>query len=338
MRVNAVRILGKKDLSIERIDVPLAENDESLIKVTRGGICGSDIHYFQEGGIGDFSLQHPMVLGHEIIGYLPETKQKVAVNPSKACGNCEYCLSGDLNQCLNMAFFGSAMRVPHVHGGFAEYIKVSNKQLVPYNNSISDDVMAFAEPLSVAIHAMNQAGGVLGQKVLITGCGPIGCLIIAACRAAGASEIIGTDISLKCREKALEMGADRVIDASDNNAIQTFKSDKGYFDVCFEASGSIAAFHDGIQAVKAKGNLILVGMRPGMVEFPLTQALVKEVNIQGSFRFINEFEIAVRWLEKGLINPLPLLTKIFPYQQALDAFELAENKSIAMKVQLHFGE
>lgn len=337
MKVDAIRILGKKSLSVDQIDV-LAENDESLVKVTRGGICGSDIHYFQEGGIGDFKLQHPMVLGHEIIGYLPETKQKVAVNPSKACEYCEYCLSGNNNQCLNMEFFGSAMRVPHVHGGFAQFIKASNKQLVPYHNDVSDDVMAFAEPLSVAIHAINQAGGVLGKKVFITGCGPIGCLIIAACRAAGASEIIGTDLSPKCREKALEMGADKVVDPTDSNAIKVFKSQKGYFDVCFEASGAVAAFHDAIESVKAKGDLVLVGMRPGMVDFPLTQALVKEINIQGSFRFINEFETSVRWLEKGIIDPLPLLTKIFPYQQALEAFELAENKSIAMKVQLQFGE
>jgi L-idonate 5-dehydrogenase len=195
--------------------------------------------------------------------------------------------------------------------------------------------MAFAEPLAVAIHAINQAGGVLGKTVLVTGCGPIGCLIISACHAAGASEIVGSDVSERCRDIAIEMGADKTFSPIDYSSDE-FSSGKGYFDVSFEASGAIQAFHSCIDFTRAKGTLVLVGMRPGMVDFPLTKCLTKEINMCGTFRFVSEFKTAVNWLEKGKIDPLPLLTKVFPHSNIIEALQLAENKNLAMKVQLSF--
>ncbi len=334
MKVKSIKVFGKGEVGLEETSFAVTA-DETLVRVTRGGICGSDIHYYQHGGIGDFSLCHPMTLGHEVIGRIHQSGQTVAVNPSKACGKCFYCESGNSNQCVNMEFFGSAMRNPHVDGGFSEYLSVSKQQLVPYDDTISDDVMAFSEPLSVAIHAINQAGGVLGKRVLVTGCGPIGCLIIAACQAAGASEIIGTDLSERCRDIALEMGADKVYSPLESLPTE-YTADKGYFDVSFEASAAVQAFHGCIDMTRAKGALVLVGMRPGMVDFPLTKCLAKEINIRGTFRFVSEFETAVRWLEKGKVNPLPLLTRVFPFTQIIDALKLAEDKTSAMKVQLSF--
>jgi L-idonate 5-dehydrogenase len=336
MDVKAIKVSGKLQVSVEAFNLEV-DTDETLVKITRGGICGSDIHYYRHGGIGDFKLQHPMTLGHEVIGRIESTGQRVAINPSRPCGQCGYCQSGKSNQCTEMKFFGSAMRNPHVNGGFSQYVAVSNDQLVPYDESISDDVMVFAEPLAVAIHAVNQAGGVLGKTVLVTGCGPIGCLIIAACRAAGASEIIGSDLTERCRTIAVEMGADSTYSPTDTEQ-EKYLEGKGYFDVCFEASGAVPAFHSCIDMTKAAGNLVLVGMRPGMVDFPLTKCLAKEINLRGSFRFTTEFETSVRWLEKGKVNPLPLLTKIFPYTQIIDALLLAEDKTLAMKVQLSFED
>ncbi|WED24236.1 alcohol dehydrogenase catalytic domain-containing protein [Vibrio sp. JC009] len=336
MEVKAIKVSGEHQVNIESTSLEVAAG-ETLVKVTRGGICGSDIHYYQHGGIGDFKLQHPMTLGHEVIGRIAETGQSVAVNPSRPCGKCSYCLDGKSNQCIDMEFFGSAMRNPHVNGGFAEYVKVREDQLVPYDDSVSEDVMAFAEPLAVAIHAVNQSGGVLGKKVLVTGCGPIGCLIIAACRAAGASEIVGSDLTERCRNIAQEMGADNTYSPVDEVSSK-YSADKGYFDVSFEASGAVPAFHSCIDMTKAAGSLVLVGMRPGMVDFPLTKCLAKEINVRGTFRFVSEFETSVRWLEKGKVNPLPLLTKVFPYMEILDALKLAEDKTLAMKVQLSFED
>ncbi|MDW6092521.1 L-idonate 5-dehydrogenase [Vibrio rhizosphaerae] len=336
MEIKAIKVSGKHQVSIENTSIEADEN-ECLVKITRGGICGSDIHYYQHGGVGDFSLQHPMTLGHEVIGRLYPSNQTVAVNPSKPCGACEYCQSGRSNQCLKMEFFGSAMRNPHVDGGFAEYVKVTKDQVVPYDETMSQEVMAFAEPLAVAIHAVNQSGGVVGKKVLVTGCGPIGCLIVAACQAAGASEVVGSDLSERCRDIATAMGATSVLSPMDT-VPDLYLKEKGYFDVSFEASGAVPAFHSCIDMTKAAGALVLVGMRPGMVDFPLTKCLAKEINVKGSFRFISEFETAVRWLETGKINPLPLLTKVFPFTDIIEALDLAADKSKAMKIQLSFED
>lgn len=336
MKIKSVKVIGKGDVKVEEMNLEPKE-DEVLVKIARGGICGSDIHYFQQGGIGDFKLQHPMTLGHEVIGKIEKTGQAVAINPSKPCLECEYCLSGQSNQCLNMEFFGSAMRVPHVNGGFAQYVSVRQDQLVAYDEKISDEVMVFAEPLAVAIHAVNQSGGVLGKRVFISGCGPIGCLIAAASKAGGASEIVVSDLSERCQSIAIEMGADVAFSPSDGE-MAGYLEGKGYFDISFEASGSIPAFQGDIDLTRAKGTLVLVGMRPGMVDFPLTKALAKELQIKGTFRFTSEFETAVRWLEKGLINPMPLLTKVFSFEDVVSALTLAEDKSKAMKVQLSFEE
>jgi len=336
MEIKAIKVSGKHQVSVQDTSLDVG-SDETLVKITRGGICGSDIHYYQNGGIGDFKLQHPMTLGHEVIGRVEQTGQSVAINPSRPCGHCDYCQSGKSNQCIDMQFFGSAMRNPHVDGGFAQYVSVRNDQLIPYDTTISDDVIVFAEPLAVAIHALNQSGGVLGKKVLITGCGPIGCLIIAACRGAGASEIVGSDLTERCRTIAVAMGADSTYSPTEDTP-EKYSEGKGYFDVCFEASGAVPAFHSCIDLTRAAGSLVMVGMRPGMVDFPLTKCLAKEINIRGSFRFTSEFETSVRWLEKGKVDPLPLLTKVFPYTQIIDALNLADDKTLAMKVQLSFED
>ena len=337
---DACYVQGKKDLYIGKKTVEYNKEAEVLVKITRGGICGSDIHYYQEGGVGDFTLQHPMVLGHEVIGVMvtddERNGQKVAVNPSRPCNSCEYCLNGRSNQCLNMRFFGSAMLNPHVDGAFSEYVVVRPDQCVPYDSTADDDVMAFTEPLAVAINAVNQAGSMLGKKVLITGAGPIGCLIIAACKAAGASEIVATDLVDKSRELALQMGADAAYNPASDDMSQ-FKAGKGYFDASFEASGAIPAIQGNIELTKAGGIMVQVGMRPGMVDIPLTKFLAKEVRLVGAFRFTNEYATAVSWLEKGLVDPRPLLTRIFDYKDIVEAIELASDKSKAIKVQVAFA-
>ena len=337
---DACYVKGPKDVVVTSKTISYDPATEILVKISRGGICGSDIHYYQEGGVGDFKLQHPMVLGHEVIGTIvtddERNGQKIAVNPSRPCNQCEYCLSGRSNQCLDMRFFGSAMLNPHVDGGFAQYVVVRPDQCIPYDSQAPDEVMAFSEPLAVAINAVNQAGSILGKKVLVTGAGPIGCLIIAACKAAGAGEIVATDLAEQCRELALTMGADAVYNPAADDMSQ-FKAGKGYFDASFEASGAIPAIQANIDMTRAGGVMVQVGMRPGMVDIPLTKFLAKEVKFVGAFRFTAEYATAVRWLEKGLVNPRPLLTKVFPYAEVVEALEFASDKNKAVKVQLSFS-
>lgn len=338
---DACYVGGRKDLSIAPKTLEYDPSREVLVRITRGGICGSDISYYQHGGVGDFTLKHPMVLGHEVIG---ETKPddgsdplKVAVNPSRPCNCCEFCLAGRSNLCVAMRFFGSAMFTPHVDGGFARYVAVRPEQCVPYDPSVDEEVMAFTEPLAVAIHAVNQAGSVLGRRVLVTGAGPIGALVIGALKAAGAAEIVATDLVERNRRLALFMGADRVLDPSVDD-LDSLRAGKGYFDASFDASGAIPAIQSNIDLTRAGGVMVQVGMSPGLVGLPLTKLLAKEIRFVGAFRFIDEFRTAVQWLEKGLVDPRPLLTSVFDYRNIVEAIELAADKSQALKVQLSFAE
>ncbi|MFC0322133.1 zinc-binding dehydrogenase [Gallibacterium melopsittaci] len=331
-----IKVSGAHQIQITNTEIkPIYPND-IIVKIIRGGICGSDIHYYNEGGIGNFSLKHPMILGHEVVGFLEDKKQSVAVNPSKPCLHCKFCLSGKSNQCLNMRFFGSAMLNPHVDGGFSQYVVVRDDQVIPYDNKIPSKVMVFAEPLAVGIHAVNQAGSLVGKKVLVTGCGPIGSLLIAACKQAGAVEIVAADIQPSCRDSAMQMGATSTINPLDNH--EEYFADKGYFDVSFEASGAVSAIHFAIDATKATGTIVQIGMAKGDAPIPVTKFLAKELTYKGAFRFTNEFEVAVRWLEQGLINPLPLLSHEFSYKDAEEALQTAGDKSKAIKVQLTFEE
>ncbi|WP_294614000.1 L-idonate 5-dehydrogenase [uncultured Gilliamella sp.] len=334
---------SKKDIRVE--DRELTYNDnEVIVKVEAGGICGSDIHYYQEGHAGLSILKHPMVIGHEFAGrvYKAPTNsklkigQKVAVNPSQPCNHCEFCLKGKQNECPNMRFMGSAQFNPHVHGGFSQYVVVSEQQCFPYDDNIPAQIMAFSEPTSVAIHAINVAGSLVGKKVMVIGAGPIGGLIIAAAKASGAIEIIASDISERCQQIALEMGADQAVSPLHDEIYQKFADNKGYFDVTFEASGATAAIESTVAITKANGTMVQVGMGPSPINYPVAQMLAKELSWKGSFRFINEFAVAVSWLEKGLINPKPLISSEFDYQKIEQALITATDKNISSKVIVTF--
>ena len=318
--------------------------DQVLIRVERGGICGSDIHYFLHGRAGMSVLKQPMILGHEFVGRVAETPpestlkigQRVAINPSLPCNRCPRCLEGKQNLCGQMRFMGSAQFLPHVNGGFADYVAVSEQQCIPYADNSDAKVIAFAEPLAVAIHAVNRAGSLVGKKVLVTGSGPIGCLVIAAALASGAAEIVATDMSERCRTLALEMGASRAADPGNSDVTDVWQENGGYFDVCFEASGAAAAIASTPGFTRPGGRIVQLGMGAASPAFPLGLLLVKEIALVGSFRFINEFETAVRWLESGRINPLPLLSAEFPQSDVVKALETACDKNLAAKVQVVF--
>lgn len=336
---------GKKDIRVEDRELIYTDGDV-VVKVEAGGICGSDIHYYQEGHAGLSVLKHPMVIGHEFAGRIYKAPansklkvgQKVAVNPSQPCNQCEFCLEGKQNECPNMRFMGSAQFNPHAHGGFSEYVVVSQQQCFPYDDNIPAQVMAFAEPTSVVIHAVNVAGSLVGKKVLVMGAGPIGGLIIAAVKASGAAEIVASDISERCQKIALEMGADRAVSPLDKAIFEDFAKNKGYFDVTFEACGAVSAIESTVFVTRANGIVVQVGMGASPVQYPVAQMLAKEILWKGSFRFIDEFGVAVKWLQKGLIDPRPLISGEFSYQQVEDALITATDKNISSKVIVTFEE
>jgi L-idonate 5-dehydrogenase len=342
--MRAAVIHAPRDLRIEEAEIPAIGPTDVKVRVRAGGICGSDLHYYLHGGFGTVRLRQPMILGHEIAGEVIEVGDevtrvrpgdRVAVNPSQPCDHCRFCLEGKANHCLDMRFYGSAMRMPHVQGGFREILVCTEAQAFPVPAGLALEMAAFAEPLSVCLHAARQAGSLLGKRVLVTGTGPIGALAILVARQAGAREIVATDITNAPLALARRIGADRALNtASDPEALTRYKADKGYFDVVFEASGSGAALTGALEATRPAGVIVQLGLGGGEMTLPINLLVAKEINLRGTFRFHEEFAWAVDFLSARAIDVSPLLTEIVPLADAVRAFELAADRTRAMKVVL----
>lgn len=343
--MRALVVHAAKDLRADDWQEAAPGPGQVLVRTAAGGICGSDLHYYHHGGFGPVRLKQPMVLGHEVSGRVAEVGAEVsglapgelvAINPSRPCGRCRYCREGQANHCLDMRFYGSAMPFPHVQGAFREALVVDAAQCVKAGD-VSPGEAAMAEPLSVALHALRQAGPLLGRRVLVTGCGPIGVLTILAARRAGAAEIVATDIEDRPLEHAAAAGADRTINvAKEADALAAYGADKGHFDVHCEASGAQPALAAGIAAVRPRGVVVQLGMG-GDMSLPMTQITVKELELRGSFRFHEEFPLAVEMIAKGLIAVKPLITHTIAFDKAVEAFELAGDRSRVMKAQIAFN-
>jgi len=337
---------GPKDLRIEERDAPTAGADEVLIAIEAGGICGSDLHYFNNGGFGAIRIRGPMVLGHEVAGRVStvganvtgfSTGDLVAINPSQPCGACQYCREALYNQCVEMRYYGSAMRFPHVQGAFSQALVAKSWQCHKLPEGITPQEAAFAEPLSVALHAINRAGSLIGRRVLVTGTGPIGALAVAAAKTHGALEVVATDIVDEALERACLVGAGRTINvATDAPALTAYSEGKGTFDVVIEASGNELALRSALDVIRPRGRLIQLGLG-GEVTIPQNQIVAKEIELCGSFRFHEEFAWAVDLIAAKRLPLEPLLTGVFPIDDAVAAFETAGDRKTAMKVQLSFG-
>ena len=300
------------------------------IRVAFGGICGSDLHYFQHGGFGAVRLKEPMALGHEVSGRIDEIGsgvtgfklgQRIAISPSRPCGACQYCQKGQQNHCLNMRFYGSAMPFPHIQGAFRESLIIDASQA----HAVADDLplsqAALAEPLSVGLHAITRAGSVFGKQVLVTGCGPIGALLIAALRRAGAAQIVAADLADLPLACALKMGANEVVNlVKEPEGLDKFAADKGTFDVMFEASGSDKALRAGLAVVMPRGVIVSIGLG-GDAQIPLNMLVAKEIELRGTFRFHSEFAVAVAFLNQGLIDGKPVISDIIAFDQSVEAFK-----------------
>jgi L-idonate 5-dehydrogenase len=343
--MHAVVIHAPKDLRIDSFADAAPAAGEVRVKIAAGGICGSDLHYYHDGGFGTVRIKQPMALGHEIAGVVADIGEgvshlapgtRVAVNPSRPCGVCIHCREGKHNQCLDMRFMGSAMRTPHVQGGFREYVTVDATQAVPIASSLSLGEAAMAEPLSVCLHAANQAGPLLGKRVLVTGCGPIGALMVIVARYGGAAEIVVTDIADAPLAVACKLGASQAINvAKEAKALDRWRVGKGVFDVLFEASGNQAALVSALELMRPGAIMVQVGIG-GEMTLPINTIVAKELQLRGTFRFDPEFELAVRLMGDGLLDVKPLISASLPYRSAVEAFELATDRSKSMKVQLTF--
>ncbi|QRY31532.1 L-idonate 5-dehydrogenase [Variovorax sp. PDNC026] len=347
LRCMCLVIHAPDDLRLDEQDAGEIGPGQVLVKVGMGGICGSDLHYFHNGGFGTVRIKEPMVLGHEVAGTVVAVApgvesvrigDKVAVNPSRPCGACKFCLEGLPNQCLDMRFYGSAMRTPHVQGAFRNMLLCEATQCVKVADHVPLRLAALAEPFSVGLHGVSRAGPLLGKRVLVSGCGPIGVLAIAAARAHGAAEITATDVVDEPLAIARAMGADRTINvAQDKTWVSRHSADKGTFDVMLECSGNERALRDGLEVMRPRGVVVQLGLG-GDVSIPQNMVVSKELSICGSFRFHAEFALAVRLINEGRVDLSPVVTHTFPMLKAREAFELASDRKQAMKVLIDFAD
>jgi L-idonate 5-dehydrogenase len=343
--MRAIVIHAAKDLRIENQPNDALGAGQLRLRLATGGVCGSDLHYYNHGGFGAVRLKEPMILGHEVSAFVDEVGpgvagfakgQLVAVSPSRPCAKCKFCLEGLPNHCLNMRFYGSAMPFPHIQGAFRENLVADASQCVDATG-LTPGEAAMAEPLAVTLHATKRAGDMLGKRVLVTGCGPIGVLSILAARRAGAAEIVATDLSDFTLSLARKVGADRVINTSaEPEALAVFNADKGYFDVLYECTGVAAALAGGIAALRPRGVILQLGLG-GEMTLPMMAITAKELDLRGSFRFHPEFAVGVGLMQNELINVKPLITHTVGLDEAETAFCLASDRSQAMKAQIEFS-
>jgi L-idonate 5-dehydrogenase len=341
---------GKKDLRVERVEDRALAPDEVRVAVAFGGICGSDLHYYHRGAVGDFAVREPMALGHEISGTVLEVGRDVsglapgtraALDPSRACLTCRYCRAGRSNLCTNMFFLGSAGRFPHVQGGFAQHLVLRSDQIVPVAAGTDLLTLSVAEPLSVGLHAVNRAGSLLGKRVIVTGSGPIGLLTARAARWAGAVEVVATDVEdAPLAVARSHMGVTRTINvATHAESMTEFEVEGGYFDVAFEASGSPAALGSIFKIIRRGGRIVQVGMMPpGTAPVPINVLQSREIELLGAFRAHDEFRLAVDLIVSGQIDVSAILSGTYPLSQAATALELAGDRAKVVKLHLALEE
>jgi L-idonate 5-dehydrogenase len=346
--MEAAVLYGAKDIRVEQFQIPELLPGMVLLKIKRVGICGSDLHYFEDGYCGAFVPSRPFVLGHELTAEvialngnganMPVIGARVTVNPARACGYCGYCKSGHENLCRNTIMLGSGSTIPPTDGAMAEFVTVRADQCHLLPAGLDDGVGAMIEPLAVGLHAIKQAVTVSGKRILVTGGGTIGLLTAVTAKAFGAVAVVVSDIVAERRHSALECGVDLILNPLEKNLQKQVKNITGDgFDVIFEASGAGPALRQAFDLVKPGGTIVQIGTL-GIEDVPLpaNQVMAKEIHFIGSFRYGNVFDEAIRLVDSGRIDLRPFITGVLSINDINKAMMLAADKVNALKVQIQF--
>jgi L-idonate 5-dehydrogenase len=340
----AATLFGPEDLRIVAYEPAPLQPGMVRIRFGAGGICGSDLHYFRHARTGDFVVNSPLILGHEVAGDIIEINgsapglavgDRVAVNPSRFCGHCRYCLEDRPNLCENIYFMGSASKTPHMQGGFASIFDATPAQCVKVPDTVPYAAAALAEPLAVCLHAVARAGELSGKNAIVFGAGPIGLLTMLAAKLKGCRAVTMVDIATAPLAFAERLGADRVLNvsASDEELKATARSDP--FDVAFEVTGTPPGLAAAVATVRRGGVLVQIGNLPGgQIPVPANAVMAKELDFRGTFRFGNEFSQAVELISTGAVDVLRLVTAEQGLSSAESAFRLALDRSKSVKVML----
>lgn len=322
-----------RKVEVQERPIPVPGKNEVLVKIEYVGICGSDLHYYESGRIGDFIVEPPFVLGHEAGGVVVETGSdvthlkvgdRVALESGKTCGKCEFCKEGKYNLCKDVIFFAT----PPVDGVFQEYAAHEAELCFKLPENVSTMEGALIEPLAVGMHAARQGGACLGQTAVVTGAGCIGLVSLLSLKAMGVSRIIVVDVMEKRLEKAKELGADLVINGKEEDAvskIMEFTEGKG-FDLGIETAGSQITAGQLIRGAKKGAVIVFVGYSAsGEMTLPIGMALDKELTFKTVFRYRNIYPIAIDAVASGKIDIKNIVTDYFELDNIPDALEKCVN-------------
>lgn len=316
-------LVGARKLTIAETPVPVAAPDEVLVRVAAVGVCGSDVHYYRHGRVGDFVVEAPLVLGHEVAGTIvaagadvdaARVGERVAIEPQRPCRTCRQCKAGRYNLCPDMRFYAT----PPVDGAFTGYVTIQSDFAHPVPDTLSDEAAALLEPLSVAIAAMRKARIVPGARVLIAGVGPIGIICVQTARAFGATEIIVSDPVPDRRARAIRYGASSAVDP----ALQDLVALDLQVDAFIDASGAPVAVDAGIRSVGPAGIAVLVGLGHSTMELPVEHIQNLEILVTGIFRYTDTWPLAAELVASGRVDLDSLVTGRFGLEEvaaALDA-------------------
>jgi L-iditol 2-dehydrogenase len=336
MKVAVMTGIGKMDI-IER-DIPKPAPNEALVRLEYVGVCGSDLHYYEAGRIGDFIVKPPFVLGHEPGGTVIElgsevrhlkVGDRVALEPGKTCGHCEFCRTGRYNLCPDVIFFAT----PPVDGVFQEYAAHEAALCFKLPDNVSTLEGALIEPLAVGFHAAITGGAKIGQSALVTGAGCIGLVSMLALKAQGVSRVYMTDVVDKRLEKARALGAFQVINVKEEDPLKVIAEREGALDLVIETTGSDAAAAQGIGALKKGGTLVFVGYSPsGMMTLPIGKALDKELTMKTIFRYRHIYPLAIDAVARGAVNIKDIVTNVFDFDDIQNAMDQSvHNKAEIVK-------
>ena len=345
MKVAVMEAIGK--IKMEERDIPKAKDNEVLVKLEYVGICGSDLHYYETGAIGDFVVEPPFVLGHEPGGTVVEVGKdvkhlkvgdRVALEPGKTCGHCEFCKTGRYNLCPDVVFFAT----PPVDGVFQEYVAHEADLCFKLPENVSTLEGALIEPLAVGFHAAMQGGARAGQTAVVMGSGCIGLVTMMALKAMGVSKVYVVDIMEKRLEKALELGADGVINGKEKDAVEELMklTDGRGCDLVIETAGTQITTVQAMRMTKKGATIVLVGYsKTGEMTLPISMALDKELTFKTVFRYRHIYPMAIEAVAAGKVNLKGIVTDIFSLDEAQKAMDYSvNNKADVVKAVIRIAE
>ena len=343
--MQAAVLHGIHDLRVEEVPAPGApQPNEAKIQINKVGICGSDVHYWEHGRIGDFIVESPMVLGHECAGTVVDVGSsvsdlkpgdRVAIEPGvprlSTPASHFYMKRGEYNLCPDIFFFAT----PPDHGAFCDYVNHPADFCFKLPDNVSLEEGAMIEPMSTGIYAARVAPVVTGDTVVITGAGPIGLMNLLTAQAAGAAHVVISDTVAERLETARQIGATRIVpgDAAELKAAARELTNGRGADVCIEAAGHPAALNACIAAARPGASVVLIGMPPGdTAQININDLIIREIRLRPIFRYNNTFPTGVNLLASGKVDVKPLISKRFALAETPEAFEyVVANRATCVK-------